>query len=386
MWNFLSGYVMIQAEGKNLERFLNLLLTKSLDISNVRRTGANTLTLNITTFDFYRLKSIIRENGIRVKIRILEKHGLFVHLTVFRFRKVLLLGWIIVLLLLVAASRNIWFINVNGCDVVTESEVIDILAELGIKRGTLKSDFITSRLGNSIMSRDGRIAWAGVNISGVVLNVDIEEAVTIDEDEAEAEYASIYASMSGKVKRVTALMGKPCVKNGDIVQAGDVLITGDLSSEAVPELFVRARGEVIAEVVYTFSSTADVMQPTLIRTGNYKDTVHVGLFSFSMHEDNSGYELFEEEFRTVQTLENCVLPLKTHIYRCYELKETYAPADTMTLCEIAKKDAEELMVTGLDKEAVILSKKTTVQTLDDGSVRADIVVIAEQNIAKVKEF
>lgn len=386
MWNFLLGYVMIQAEGKNLERFLNLLLLKRLDISNVRRTGANTLTLNIITSDFYRLRSLIQKNGIRIKIKILEKHGLFVHLLLFRFRKVLLLGWVIVLALLIIASKNIWFINVSGCDVVSESEVIEMLADMGIKRGTKKSDFTTLSLSNNIMSRDKRIAWAGANISGVVLNVDIKEAIMLDDANESSKCASIYASMSGKIKRITALMGKPCVRVGDIVKKGDALITGDLSSETVSGLFVRARGEVIAEVVYTFSQTASVMQKTLIRTGNYKDTVHVGLFSCFFNENKSGYEFFEEEFRTTQTLPNCVLPLRADIYRCYELKEGYQEADTLTLTETAKRMAEERMKEELNKQAVILSKNTTVTTLEDGSVRADIVVVAEQNIAETREF
>lgn len=53
MWNFLSGYVMIQAEGKNLERFLNLMLENRLEIDHVSRCGISALRFNIITFDFY---------------------------------------------------------------------------------------------------------------------------------------------------------------------------------------------------------------------------------------------------------------------------------------------------------------------------------------------
>ena len=77
MWKFLFGYVMIQVEGKNLERFLNILMSNGLDIKNIRRNGPYSLTLDIVTFDFYRLRNIIRKNRVRIKIRILKKRGLF---------------------------------------------------------------------------------------------------------------------------------------------------------------------------------------------------------------------------------------------------------------------------------------------------------------------
>ncbi|MBQ9833429.1 MAG: sporulation protein YqfD [Clostridia bacterium] len=384
MWNFLSGYVMIQAEGKNPERLINKMIAQGFEIWNLSRAGANAITFNIILSDFYKLRKTIRRQGI--KIRILEKHGLFVHLLALRYRKVLLVGWAVVLLLLLFASRNIWVIKVNGCDTLKESEVIAMLDEMDIGIGTAKNKLITSSLGKRLIECDERIAWAGANISGVVLRIDIHEAVPSPINDDEGKSASIYASASGKVKRVTALYGKPCVKKGDIVQKGDLLITGDLSSETVQELYVRARGEVIADVVYTFSAIAPTAQLVNMRTGKYVDTVHVRLFSLSLYEDKSGFELSEEEYRSTQVLENCVLPLALDRYRCYELEKAYAQADTQQLKTKAIAQAEALMHEGLPKDAKMLSKNTATQILDDGSVRADIVITAEQNIAETKEF
>ena len=40
VWHYLSGYVIIDIKGKNLERFLNRVVQSGGDIWHVRRTGS----------------------------------------------------------------------------------------------------------------------------------------------------------------------------------------------------------------------------------------------------------------------------------------------------------------------------------------------------------
>ena len=386
MWKFLSGYVMIQAEGKNLERFLNLLMSNGLDIKNIRRNGPYSLTLDIVTFDFYRLRSIIRKNKVRIKIRILKKRGLFVHLLVLRFRKALIFGLPVMLALLAIASRSVWFINVEGCDKVSEAEVEKMLYDMGIKRGSLKNSFKLSTLADKIMAEDERIASADANISGVVLNIGIQEATIIEEQGERTGYASIYAQSSGKIKRIVALMGKPCVRAGDIVQEGDLLITGELNHDDKDTMLVCATGEVLANVIHTFTAVEEPLEKTLVRTGNYVDFTKVSILGFELYKEPQDFSLSESESMSSKLFEGGALPMKLVNQRCYELEEKELQVDTLTLTERAIQKADIIMQESLDKNARILSKKTVTQILDDGSVEATIIVTTEQNIAQIREF
>lgn len=43
VWHYLSGYVIIDIKGKNLERFLNRVVQSGGDIWHVRRTGSESV-------------------------------------------------------------------------------------------------------------------------------------------------------------------------------------------------------------------------------------------------------------------------------------------------------------------------------------------------------
>ena len=174
MWNSLAGYVMIKLEGAGLERFVNRAMEAGLSIWNVQRTGRNTMTANVSVGSFYALRKLNRNLGCR--IHILEKHGLPIALSRLWFRKVLALGWIAVLAALLLSSRYVWFFRFEGCDQVTPAQLMATLEEMGIRAGTPRGQVITSQLGKAVMATDPRIAWAGAELKGVVLQLSIQEA------------------------------------------------------------------------------------------------------------------------------------------------------------------------------------------------------------------
>jgi len=48
LWNSLAGYVIIELEGKALERLLNRLVHSGIEIWHIRRTGTDTITAYIS--------------------------------------------------------------------------------------------------------------------------------------------------------------------------------------------------------------------------------------------------------------------------------------------------------------------------------------------------
>lgn len=389
IWNSVAGYVIIEIKGKGLERFLNRAIQSGVEIWRVRRTGTATVTARVSVAGFYALHTLVRGQNIRV--RILEKRGLIMRLSKFRFRKVLLYGWVIVLALLVAASRRIWFIEVDGCDTVQEAEVIALLDEMEVRVGARRTAVPTSQLGNALMASDPRIAWAGAKLYGVTLRVSLQEAEAIPElSSGEAETpASIYAAKDGVITSITVYDGKAKVHAGDAVLAGQELITGVLRSDEEHTLLTRARGKVTAKVLYRLEATAG---PTLVKladTGETHESTRLGLFGWELLSTSFASDAWEdarEEPLHGYALTNCFLPFTAEHVRLYALAERESAATQEELAQAALQKAERAMAKALPQDARILSKESGTVLLENGAVRATILVTAEENIGETKEI
>ena len=68
--------------------------------------------------------------------------------------------------------------------------------------------------------------------------------------------ADMTARIGGTIEEITAWEGTACVRVGDRVCAGDVLIRGVRGGTLSPALGVRARGRVRAETLHTISACA----------------------------------------------------------------------------------------------------------------------------------
>lgn len=374
MWNSLAGYVMIQVEGAGLERFMNRALREGLEIWGVSRTGRNTISAYVSVESFYALRKLNR--GLRCRIRILEKHGLPIALSRLRFRKVMAFGWIAVLAALLVASRFIWFLRIEGCDRVSEAQIVETLAEMGIRPGIPRGSVITNGLGQAVMATDSRIAWAGADLYGVVLQLSIREASERPEVLEEGAPQSLYAAKDGILRRITPLSGKALFHAGDAVLKGQMLITGDLGNG----IAVEARGEAIARVLYRFSYTADYEQVLPAPSGSIFSYTELSLLGYGLAIPEIPFESYEEERGQARTLA-ALLPIEITTITCRELTDKAQILSAAELMPLAEAGAQKLMEQGVDKSARILSVQGEQQT-DETGVTVILNVIAEENIAK----
>lgn len=254
LWNYLSGYVIIQVTGMGLERFVNAMLQAGIPVWDVRREEDGSLTACVSVAGFYALHRLDRR-GAEVHIR--QKGGLLIRLSRLRQRKVLLYGWIVALFVLLWASRMIWIIEVTGCDRVSEQVVYAALEAQRAYPGAPRRNLSTAALRDGVIAADADIAMAAVSLSGVVLRVEVREAEDAPQIMDEGVPAHVCAARDGVILSITPLRGRAVVSPGDVVRQGDVLISGELTrQDGEAPLRVCARGEVMAQVVYTFGALA----------------------------------------------------------------------------------------------------------------------------------
>lgn len=381
VWNYFSGYVIIKIEGLGLERFVNHALKNSLHIWHVKRLTRTALTANIGIRDFYRLHRL--KKSLHCRITIISKHGLPFLFTKYRFRKVLLFGWVAVIALMITAARFVWFIDIKGCYKVQEQEIRVLLKSADVYQGMSRHDINTMDIGLKLMMSDERIAWAGVGLNGVVLSVEIVETQAMPDLLDLSLPTGIYAAKEAVITGITPLKGKALVKNGDAVKKGELLITGDLRTEAAPELLVHAIGEVTGKVVYHVRAIVDPVHPKLSRSGRSGEYVQLSVKGYNIINTPPEFMEYELEPANTESLERIFLPLLVTKGTCYELELKNVELSESELTQIALLRAQAKLDDIIPKDSRLLSCQSETTLLENGSVLAAISVCAEETIGEM---
>jgi similar to stage IV sporulation protein len=252
-WRYLRGFVVVTLEGRGVERLLNLAVMRGLGFWDLRREkGIARLSLSVSAFRA--LRPLVRQARCRLRIR--KKVGLpFIKLRL-RRRWGLAAGAVLFVAVLYLATAMIWQVRVVGLNQLKEGEILELVEQLGIRRGTWKRGLDLSALAEELPRRNSAIAWAGMRLRGILLEVEIVEHLT--GTEMDDRPADLVATRDGLIERVVVIEGRAAVQAGDTVSRGDLLIEGIKSLEEgilepddqPPPEEVRARGKVEARVWY----------------------------------------------------------------------------------------------------------------------------------------
>lgn len=306
-FNFLKGYVIILLYGKNPERFINICLKRQIPVWGIlRREGA--MEIRVYMRDFKRLREIRRKTG--VKIRIADKISL--SRLLYRYRKRVLFAVCAILCAAAvnASSGRIWAVEINGVRNADILEVARLLEENGVFVGAAKKNLLpTSEIKNNVIAGCDELAWLWIYMEGSKARVEVSER-RIPPTLVEREKASdIVSAADGVIKKITVKLGDPCVKTGDAVAAGDVLVSGKVRAyrdgEEENYLYVHSLGEVLAYTIHTAKTEQKLYDEIRTPTGNNKRYITLELFG-------KKYELFNEK-----ATEFADYDIKTD---CHELK------------------------------------------------------------------
>ena len=159
-------------------------------------------------------------------------------------RRVLLLPVIVLLLVLALyLQTHIWFFTVTGNETIPEEEILWALESCGVSFGTGKFDL--NLVKNQMLSKLPSLRWLTINIHGGFAEVVVREREEMPVVAEEAGPRNLVAEKSGLIEEVLVTTGDPMVEAGELVEAGQLLISGVTDLEKTT-LLSRAEGEVYA--------------------------------------------------------------------------------------------------------------------------------------------
>ncbi|OOB79994.1 MAG: sporulation protein YqfD [Epulopiscium sp. Nele67-Bin001] len=268
LWNYLRGYVIVEISGLKIEKFLNGALKEGNNFWDVRQDGEK-VTLKTTRDGFKNLKPMA--NRSKCQVRIIDKVGLPFLAFRYRKRKMLLAGAGIFIGLVWFLTSFVWLVEVDGNNLLEETDIIATLKDGGYTTGKMKWDMNLREAEQYLINEHPEILWAGISYQGTKLNVQITEAVPRPVIHNETDATDIVANRDGIITYIATSKGLPLVRKGDTVKKGDVLVAGavPLDSDIVTSVaYVNAEAEILAQTLYVLEASA----PLDIAVKNYIDS------------------------------------------------------------------------------------------------------------------
>ena len=229
-WAYMLGFLVLVVRGEHPERFINLASMRGVVLWDVIWVNQETILVKVAARSFKPLRHIARRTNAKVRIRV--KGGLPFVLQRLRRRRMLTGGAITFCLLLYLFSSLIWTVDVIGTRQLDPAEVRREAASAGLYPGNLRFLVDGKDVADRLMLEMPGIAFAEVDFRGTQASIRIYERIS---PQPSLGAANIVAVKDGVIRDILVLAGAPQVKEGDLVRAGQVLISGIIAPPPPPE-------------------------------------------------------------------------------------------------------------------------------------------------------
>lgn len=272
VYHWLSGYVEFRVRGDG-PRLFTMAAKRGLGLWGFGRDG-DMAVARMKPREYKKLRALCRRCGAAG--RLTKKRGLPFQAMRLRRRKGLVIGAVLGALLYWQLSGYIWGVTVSGTEKTLPRQVLSAARDSGVYVGADREAMRERAPENSIQAMIPELSWVSVNTDGCFAQVAVKEAAPRPEREQVGEASNVVAARAGKVVGLEAREGRPEVRLGEAVSAGQVLISGAYQEEPdpwnpqAPEPYHRvgaARGSVIAETYREFTVQVGAVKSRPVEAG-----------------------------------------------------------------------------------------------------------------------
>ena len=276
---FLKGTLEIKATGDFLERFLNVCMRRGIFLTSVRRTGKREITARMGIKGFKAIRPVAKKT--RTRVRVVRREGMPFILHRYKNRRFALVGVAVFVVLMWYFSSHIMGLSIYGNERISSAEIEKGLKEFGLFRGAATRSIEPQLVQNKMMTAFDDIAWIGVNIKGSRAHIEVRERLDTRRTLDDHIPCNLVASRSGVIEGLEVQEGQTMVKMHDMVEEGELLVSGIIDSTVQGMRYVHASGRIYAQTRYVKSVDVPLKYTEKIYTGKRRARFSVKFFGKS---------------------------------------------------------------------------------------------------------
>ena len=260
--NYLRGQAVVRITCETPERVVNLCAAHGVPFWDLTWETAAAFRVTTTLPGVRRLREVTADIGAEVTV--VRKSGAPELWRRGHRRYVLLAAGLVLPLLLAVGSAFIWEFQVTGNDTVPTEEILQALERCGVGVGSRGIGLDQDDLRNRALSLLPDVVYLAVNVRGCTAHVQVVERTRPPHLYRDSDVQNVIAEKDGLITRIEALDGVTCTAVGEVVQAGQVLLSGVADSPRGYRC-LRATGRIWARTWYEW--TVPIPLRTEVKTG-----------------------------------------------------------------------------------------------------------------------
>ena len=246
---------VFEVRGLNLDRFINTVKKRGIDLYDVKKYSNKRLTLAVNFKDSQKFFAIGKELCYNIK-KLRDKGKGYPLLALYRSLGVFI-GAVIIAFSAYTFNDVIFGFTFTGSGSVYHREVKDYLRSQGITEFSRFSSFSLDRIEDGILADNPHLSFASCVKVGNRLVVDLalsqEKVGTLD-----GSVYEFYSDADGVVESIKVYRGTATVEKGQAVKKGDLLVNGvAVIKEKEVRINVLASVTLLCEFNYEYRSEKD---------------------------------------------------------------------------------------------------------------------------------
>jgi len=377
-WNYLRGYICFRIEGLNLERFINIAVSRNIYLWDIKRINYTTIEIKAGAKNYKEIEDILKRTGCEGKI-IFNSGWPFLVEKILK-RKTIVIGLFFSLLTIVMLTSYIWTIDVNCENYILEKDIRRYLNKIGIEKGLLKSKINIPEVENKLLIHYERIAWVDIDIKGTKAIVNVVEKQLYKKKIKDTTPCDIVAKKNGIIEKIIPRQGDAMVKKGDVVKPNQVLISGTIKRDEDILRYVHSMGEIYAKTYYEATETLLIEKTLKERTGNiYKRRIlKLGNTSIIIGVNKIPFEKYILETKNKHLKwRNIRIPVEFVFEEYYEIYEKNIVIKEDDLKKALRETLMVRLIPQIPKDAKILNKTMVYEKHDNSIVGKLIIEVLE---------
>lgn len=250
LWQSFNGAVTMEVTSADIPGMLSALHERNIPLEHVQFRDELCCTFCVQRQYTRPIKRITEKRGETLKIT--GHRGIHWKIRALLKRPVLISGIVIIILLTVLIPTRIFFFRVEGNAEVSDKKILELVAQCGIEFGVSRQEIRSEKVKNRLLSSIPELEWVGINTAGCVATISVRERQSGEDTTQSYGVSSIVATRDGVIRELTVTGGSAACKTGQVVKAGQVLISG-YTDCGISIRAERAQGEVYAQTLREFS-------------------------------------------------------------------------------------------------------------------------------------
>lgn len=265
--DYLYGYVTVRVDGYPA-RALTALLRSGIEYWDLKK-EEDGITFCLPRSRRGQVQRIL--SGCGARMHILREVGAARTAWRYRRRAGIGVGALVFAAILWASTYFVWDISVSGNSRLSDWDIIDSFAPYGVKYGAFIPSIDLENVCHTYLIDSEDIAWASVNLSGTRADIVVKERTDRTDTWGDGTPSDIIAAESGQIVGFTAWSGEAKIHLGQVVEKGEVLISGTTETVRNGEVLGthtdRSYGHVWAQVYREYTVSVPLESAEKVYTG-----------------------------------------------------------------------------------------------------------------------